>query len=309
MDSISAFILGLIIAIFYILDIIYSKKGAWFFGRSLVYVLSITLPLVFNEDIPNNGIYGFFIGLIVGILYVYFSIYKRSIRRIEELDDKDEDLEFFTLLMNGYSDFKNKIKAKRVVLEKQQTKYNKTYLKVHDELKKSLPKFILDIYSSMHSKDDDFRTYSTYVMTKFINDFFSNSYARFTLRIIDQEKNEMKCKITTRDTKPKVIPLSEINMISQSLKVNKPLIYSENKNYHYDTNNSIEFKVFDDYVTYCIIAQDKERPVISVNLDVKGEESVSKMKAFVKTNIFTIICDALVLYYKIESSKKGKNYV
>jgi len=305
MDNISAFILGFIIAVFYILDIIYSKKSIWFFGRSLVYVLSVTLPLVFNKSVPNQAIYGFGIGLIIGVLYVYFGVYKKAIRKIEEFDNKDEDLEFFNLLMNGYNEFKSKIKEKRVLIEKKQAKYNKTYLKVHDELKKSLPKFILDIYSSMHSKDDDFRTYSTYVMTKFINDFFSNSNARFTLRIIDQEKNEMKCKITTRDNNPNNILLNQTNMISQSLKVNKPLIYSENKKYHFETNNSIESKVFDDYVTYCIIAQDKNKPIISVNLDVKGEESINKMKAFVKTNIFTIVCDALVLYHEIENSKKG----
>ena len=305
MDNISALILGFVMAIAYILDVTYSKKSAWFFGRSLVYVLATTLPLIFNQNIPNYAFYGFGIGLVIGSLYIYFGIYKKSIQRIEELDDKDEDLEFFNLLMNGYSDFKNRIKEKRKILEKKQEKYNRTYIKVHDELRKSLPKFILDIYSSMHFKDDDFRTYSTYVMTKFINDFFSNSNARFTLRIIDQTKNEMKCKITTRDVNPNNIPLNQINMISQSLKLSKPLIYSENKKYHFDTNNSLESKIFDDYVTYCIIAQEKNQPIVSVNLDVKGEESINRMKAFVKTNIFTIVCDALVLYYKIENSKKG----
>ena len=204
---------------------------------------------------------------------------------------------------------KNKVKEKRKVLEKQQEKYNKTYLKVHDELKKSLPKFILDIYSSMHSKDNDFRTYSTYVMTKFINDFFSNSNARFTLRILDQNKNTMTSKITTREIAPSDIPLNKDNMISKSLKFKKPLIYSENKKYHYDTNISIEQKIFDDYVTYCIVAKDNNIPIISVNLDVKGEESVNRMKAFVKTNIFTIVCDAITLYYKIESSKKDEQNV
>lgn len=309
MDSISALILGFIIAIAYVFDITYSKKGSWFFGRSLIYVLSVSLPLLFNENIPNHAFYGFAIGLVIGGFYIFFGIYKKSIKKIEEFDDKDEDLEFFNLLMNGYSDFKNKVKEKRKVLEKQQEKYNKTYLKVHDELKKSLPKFILDIYSSMHSKDNDFRTYSTYVMTKFINDFFSNSNARFTLRILDQNKNTMTSKITTREIAPSDIPLNKDNMISKSLKFKKPLIYSENKKYHYDTNISIEQKIFDDYVTYCIVAKDNNIPIISVNLDVKGEESVNRMKAFVKTNIFTIVCDAITLYYKIESSKKDEQNV
>ena len=173
---------------------------------------------------------GFFGNLQVAHLFVF----KKSIKKLEKCDIDDEDLEFFIFLMNGYHGFKNKILNKLLEIEKREKRQNKTYLKVHDDLKNSLPKFILDIYSSMHSKDDDFRAYATYVMTKFINDFFSNTNARFTLRIIDQEKNEMKCKITTRDNPPSNIPLSEPNMISQSLKKNKPLIYSENKQFHYD---------------------------------------------------------------------------
>jgi len=302
MDNISAFILGFIIAVFYILDIIYSKKGAWFFGRSLVYVLSVTLPLVFNKSVPSQAIYGFAIGLIIGILYVYFGVYKKAIRKIEEFDDKDEDLEFFNLLMNGYSKFKSKIKEKRRVLEEQQQKYNKTYLKVHEELKKSLPSFIVKIYSRLHEKNDDFTAYATYVMETFINDFFSNSNARFTLRIIDKEKNAMVAEITTRTEKPSDIPIDKTNMINCSLKSRKPLIYSENKKCHYETDKSLKEKIFDDYATYCIEA-DKNTPIISLNLDVKGKEAVNRMKAFVKTNIFTIVCDAIDLYYNIQKEK------
>lgn len=304
MDSMSALILGLVIALAYVLDISYSKKNNWFFGRSLAYVLSATLPLIFNENIPNKAFYGFGIGLILGFAWIYFSIFKQSIKKLKNYDNEDEDLEFFVFLMNGYHEFKKKINLRLKEIKKEEQKYNKTYLKVHEELKDSLPKFILDIYSNMYAKDDDFRTYSTYVMTKFINDFFSNTNARFTLRILDQNKHEMKCKITTRDKIPSNIPLKQKNMISQSLKQSKPLIYSENKEFHFDTNNSIETKIFDDYVTYCIIVKDNNIPIISVNLDVKNEESVDRMKAFVKTNIFTIVCDAIALYYKVESSKK-----
>ncbi len=295
MDSISALILGFIIAIAYVLDITYSKKGSWFFGRSLIYVLSVSLPLIFNKNIPNQGFYGFGIGLVIGGLYIYFSIYQKSIKKIEELDDKDEDLEFFNLLMNGYSEFKSKIKEKRKALEKQQQKYNKTYLKVHEELKKSLPNFIVKIYSRLHEKNDDFTAYATYVMETFINDFFSNSNARFTLRIIDIEKNVMIAEKTTRKEKPSDIPIDKTNMINCSLKSKKPLIYSENKKCHYETEKSLKEKIFDDYVAYCIEANGNQ-PIISLNLEVKGDEAVNRMKSFVKTNIF----DAIDLYYNIQ---------
>ena len=108
----------------------------------------------------------------------------------------------------------------------------------------------------------------------------------------------MVAEITTRKEKPSDIPLDKTNMISYSLKSKKPLIYSENKKCHYETDKSLKEKIFDDYVTYCIEA-DKNTPIISLNLDVKGEEAVNRMKAFVKTNIFTIVCDAIDLYYNI----------
>ena len=150
MDNISAFLLGTIIAIFYILDVIYSKKGNWFFIRSLGYLLSVAF--FFNKSVSNQAIYGVAVGLIIGYLCVYFGVYKRAIKKIEEFDGKDEDLEFFNLLMNGYSEFKKKIREKREILEKKQEEYNKTYLKIHDELKDILPKFIVDIYSNMCKK-------------------------------------------------------------------------------------------------------------------------------------------------------------
>ena len=194
--------------------------------------------------------------------------------------------------MNGYSEFKDNINKRLDLI-------NKTYVKVHDDLTVRLPKFVLSIYSYMYTKDDDFSKYATYVMQSFINEFFSNSNARFTLRIYDENKKEMITAITTRDVEPTNIPLLKKNMISYSLEKNKPLIYSENKDYHYDTNLSIQKKVFDDYVTYCIEANNNT-PIISVNLDVKGEEAVNRMKAFVKTNIFTIVCDAITLNYNIQ---------
>ena len=37
---------------------------------------------------------------------------------------------------------------------------------------------------------------------------------------------------------------------------------------------SLKERVFDDYVTYCILSNDKKNiPLLSVNLDVKGHQS------------------------------------
>lgn len=302
MDSTASILIGLFLSFVFLLDLFISKKTKGAFIRALVYALSVALPSIYSGEFPSQVIYGFGIGLVIGFILIYFGVYKKSIKKVEDFDDKDENLEFFNLLMNGYGEFKRNIDYKLKEISKKEEKYNKTYLKVHDELKDSLPKFIIKIYSRMHNKNDNFTAYATFVMQTFINDFFSNSNARFTLRVLDSESNEMVAEKTTRDKLPTSIPLSSPNMIKQSLKVNKPLIYSEHKKYHYDTSISIQQKVFDDYVTYCIEANGST-PVISVNLDVKGEESVNKMKAFVKTNIFTIVCDSITLNYNIQKGE------
>jgi len=302
MDISSSILIGIFLAFVFLLDLFTSKKTKGSFVRAFMYALSVALPSIYHGHFDSQVIYGFGIGAFLGFVLIYYGVYKKAIKKIENFDKNDEDLEFFMLLMNGYSEFKKKINIKIKEIEKQQKHYDKTYIKVHKDLSESLPKFIILIYADMYTKDKDFTAYSTFVMQGFINEFFSNSNARFTLRINDIAKNEMITVNTTRDTLPSPISLSEKNMITHSLKLNKPLIYSENKEYHYDTNKSIRKKVFDDYVSYCIEA-DNEVPIISVNLDVKGNEAVSKMKTFVKTNIFTIVCDAITLNYKIQKGK------
>lgn len=303
LDIISSFIVGLFLSVAFLLDLFISKKTKGAFLRAFIYALSVALPTIYSGEFMSQIVYGFFIGSIIGVFLVYFGVYKKAIKKLENYDGDDENLEFFNLLMNGYDEFKKNIDKRLEVIKKEKEKYNKAYVKVHEELAERLPKFVLSIYSYKYAKDYDFSKYSTYVMQSFINEFFSNSNARFTLRIYDKEKSEMITSITTRDVEPSNIPLLKKNMISYSLEKNKPLIYSENKEHHYDTNCSIQKKVFDDYVTYCIEA-DNKTPVISVNLDVKGEEAVNRMKAFVKTNIFTIVCDAIALNYKLKKELK-----
>ena len=55
----------------------------------------------------SEVVYGFFIGLVIGSFLVFFGVYKKAIKKIESFDGDDENLEFFNLLMNGYSEFKN----------------------------------------------------------------------------------------------------------------------------------------------------------------------------------------------------------
>ena len=174
--------------LYFCLIFLLAKKTKGAFIRAFIYLFSVALPTIYSGKFVGMVVYGFSIGVVLGFFIVYFSVYKKAIRKIAEFDDKDEDLEFFNLLMNGYSEFKNKIKEKMKILEKKQQKYNKTYLKIHEELKKSLPSFIVKIYAKMHKKNDDFTVYATYVMVTFISDFFSNSNARFTLRVIDKSK-------------------------------------------------------------------------------------------------------------------------
>ncbi len=301
MSILACYLIGIFISLGFSLDLFITEKKKGFFLRAFIYALGVALPKLYNGGNISEVIYGFTIGFIVSLLLIYYFVYKKILKKIELNDDNDPDLEFFNLLMNGYYNFKENISVKIKEIEKNKASYNKTFLRVHKDLSERLPSFIINIYSYIHTNDDDFTKYATYVMQSFINEFFANSNASFTLRVYNEDINSMKAEITTRKVPPNNIPLSEPNMISESLKLKKPLIYSENLEVHFDTKQSMHKNKFDDYVTYCIIETENSMPAVSLNLDVKGEESVNRMQAFVKTNIFTIVCDAISLNYKIKN--------
>ena len=90
-------------------------------------------------------------------------------------------------------------------------------------------------------------------------------------------------------------------MIIASMKDGKPKIYSRNPNEHFDTGKSIRKDIYEDYVTFCLFKDENDTPVLSLNLDVKGEQAKKRMEVLVDTSIFEIVARALIVYIE----KKG----
>jgi hypothetical protein len=208
---------------------------------------------------------------------------------------------------DGIKKFRQNIKKDIENERKRQLEYGKTLLGIHKNLDEVLPKFISNIYANIDYYNN-FKEYALYVMSEFISTFFSKNDARFTLRQIDYSKNEMIAILTTRtDKKPTPIPLSSKNMIIASMKDEKPKIYSRNPDNHFDTGKSIKNDIYQDYVTFCLFKDDNNKPVLSINLDVKGEQAMKRMEVLVDTSIFEIISRALIVYIEKQRNSNVPN--
>jgi len=179
------------------------------------------------------------------------------------------------------------------------------FLSFHKDMRGSIIDFISEVYWSYDIQDCELDEYLTFVLTKFINQFLSINDARFTIRAYDEESNSMVTYKTTRDDAiPGPIPLDKPNLITESALQNKPLIYSENKDFHYTTKNqSIKKGTYKDYVTYCLLETNQNRPIYSLCLDVKNQSSINKMRTLVHSLVFEIICNAIIEKFLIEIEK------
>lgn len=170
------------------------------------------------------------------------------------------------------------------------------FLKSQEDMKLTVFEIISDLYCNTGLEEYSSKEFAIYVLSTFIVDFIGFNDARFTLRAYNPDTDAMETVISTRqDAIPGPIPLSSANLISESAKQGKPLIYSENKEHHYTSSNkSIDNGVYHDYVSYCLIETEDNLPRISVCLDVKHPTAVNRLKVMVHSLIFEIICRPLI---------------
>jgi hypothetical protein len=200
----------------------------------------------------------------------------------------------------GYIEFKNEIEQLKKDSTQDNELNNSDILDVHKKLSTNLPLFIKEIYYA-GCKEYKLEDYITFVMSKFVSIFFAENNARFTFRELNEETNSMVTEISTKvESRPSPIPLDKKNLITLSAEKGEPVIFSRNVDYHYDTGKTIKNKVFNDYVTYCLMLTKEGKPYFSINLDVKEGEASENMKALVDSSIFTIVSNAIVL--KIENN-------
>lgn len=306
--------LAIIISAFYYLDLIFSNKTKGFYIRSFIYLMTSIIPKVI-EFLDNNSSHSgwsdlfypvFAITLFALTLFTYFILFKPLIKfYYNNTSDNYKKLTFFDFIFSGYLKFKENIDNDIRKYAENIRNEESSILAVLHNLREFLPDFITDIYSYAAEEDEEeestqlkLKSFIYFVMDSFVFKFFSESNARFTFRKLNTQTNMMETFITTREDKiPSPIPRNRKNMITASLKSDSPVIYSRNKRNHYCTKaNSIKKKIYDDYVTFCLLSDDETKtPLISVNLDVKGTQAIRRMHSLVDSSIFTIVCNCITL--------------
>ncbi|WGH76171.1 nucleotide-binding protein [Tenacibaculum tangerinum] len=181
----------------------------------------------------------------------------------------------------------------------------KYFMEYQEDMRKSVLDFISELYWNYDLEEGGLEEYVILVLTKFINQFIGINDARFTLRQYNPSTDSMESLISTRqDAIPGAIPMNFKNLITESAKRDKPLIYSENKEFHYTSKNkSIDKGIYHDYVTYCLLETENNEPMFSICLDVKNPIPINRMKAMVHSLIFEIICIPIIEKILLEIDK------
>lgn len=215
-----------------------------------------------------------------GLTYISYEQRKLSTikRKIQIWLDKLQKANTETVHINWNIDYKN-------------SELNK-YLLAYGSLQKSMNQYIDYLYGTKYSIAKlELKQYILLVLTSFVDRFWGQHNARFTIRKYNARSKSMKAYMTThQDHTPGDIPLSKPNMISNSFRLSRPLIYSENKEFHYNTKNNSIGKEYIDYVSYAFYPNKGNKPLWSLCLDVKRPQDVDILKMLVHSHYFEFVC-------------------
>jgi hypothetical protein len=298
-DAIMFFLLGGTIGSIYILYVVLAPKNKKFVFLSFITLITISLPLIVSRFLGQTEAeteyflrcmtFGAIISIFAVLLLAYFKVHRRKIKQIINIYEKAIGFSFLDLLLEGYTAYKEEIQAE---IDKTEAKRQQ----ILDNL--DIAEFIVKIYLSRDAynkgKPDELeknrRAYAIFIMSEFLVNFAGRSSARFSFREYDPKTDSMRCTVTTekRTHTPANIPLNKKNLISHAMKKQKPIFYSNNKEFHFETNGAIKNKKYDDYVTYCI-ASCNGKPSLSICFDFK-DEIKEKIHALVQSGYFEFIC-------------------
>lgn len=295
--------LAILLGFFFTLDLFQAPKKGAYFVRNLSALLVASIPAIINSlgEVDSEFLalwqqYFFCIfslSLIVFVFGIYRFIFVPNITNAFRHDIIDKGkFTFLYFLQEGNRNFQKELDRE---IDDAINNSIKVTSSVFKAIERSLPKFMFDINLTLADKDQKnvLIDYAYYVLQSFISNFICFNDARFTIREYDPSSHSMITVLCTRDgDTPSPIPLNVNNLISFSMETGRPEIYSRNKEKHFETKRSIMNKSYDDYVTYCILSENG-KPLLSVNMDVKGRLATERMKVLVDNSIFTIICDTI----------------
>jgi len=292
-------LLGAVIGFFYVIYVVVTPKDKHAVLPSFVTLTTISIPLIISnfsgettEIYLQQITFGLVISIILVMLSIYLFVHRRKQKQILRIYNMAIAFSFLNLLIKGYYAYEEEVQDAIKVAEVNRQR-------ILDNL--GISEFIAKMFIAREKyRDDDTtkinnnrRAFATYVMSEFLITFIGRNVARFSLREYDSKSNSMKCTVTTekRRRSPKNIPLNKRNMILQSAKKQAPIFYSNNKQFHFETNGSIKNGEYDDDITYCIICP-KNNPRMSICFDFKNDIK-EKMHAFVQSGYFKFICDLI----------------
>lgn len=295
---------AILLGLFNSLDLCLTPKRKGAFTRQFISIITISIPAVYqavlsttsfdNNEFAKLWFNYFYLTYLLTILLTFsiilLFVYSPLNSKLKS-SDRYHIFTFFDFLFNGYYSFKKEFDAQFIL--QNQAKIGVNPNEIHNELRDSIPRFIREIYSTVDN--DDFEGYVGYVLFGFVQQFLSETDARFTLRQLNTVTNKMEAVFTTRsESLPGPIPLNKKNLINKSMKEGIPLLYSRNESEHFHTKNkSLKKGIYDDYVSYCILKTHDNKPFYSICLDVKGDRAVNRIHTLVDSNIFTLICNAI----------------
>ena len=287
-----------------------------FFLRTIVYVLVVTGPTIYkaitdsgNTEVVeawNTNFYvPFAVSFFVFFALAYLTIFKHLTRTLERYDGAST-YTLLDLFIMGYTSLRKEIEDKRHKIE---SKRSQTQARVFKDIGEALERYMKDIHLALLDESDKYSVddFIVLVINGLITNVFSHNDARFTLREYNPEKDSMVARYSTSIGKlPGDIPLNKENMILFSMRQGRPVIFSNSKEHHFvtdkGTDSNDKHNGYRNYVSYCIF-QDKGKPKLSVNLDVKTKAAEDKMFALVDSSIFTIICQTIAMKYRY--TRKG----
>jgi len=301
---ISVIALAILLGLFNSLDLCLTTKRKGAYTRQFISIITVSIPALYQAVLTTanleNNVFAklwfdyfystYLLTILITFTVAYLLVFRPLNNKLKSTD-RYHVFTFLDFLFKGYYEFKKEYDS--LFKEQNQAKIGVHHNEIHSDLRDSIPRFINEIYSTVDY--NDFEGYLGYVLFGFVQQFLSETDARFTLRQLNPDTNKMEAVFTTRtDSMPGPIPLNKKNLINKSMREGVPIIFSRNESDHYQTKNkSLKKGFYDDYVSYCILQTDDNKPFYSICLDVKGDTAVNRIHALVDSNIFTLICNPI----------------
>lgn len=311
---ISSFLSGIICGTFLTLLVFKRKshRGIMFLIEAIIVLaIIILIPLLYQtitnlEHFFHSTAFQFGVSFAMGSITIafYYLGYKRLMRLLDDKQIK-HSFSFPVYMMKGHE---NMVEIVRKLIEKKSPKPLRSEATKMDVSIKALPFSVQEIRSindSLYSlgelaKDSDMEPepFAFFTSYSFLHKFLGRG--NFSIRLLKKETMCMENEYTSRiGKKPGPIPVGKMSCIQRSLDLgHEVIIYSKNKDYHYETVSSINIKkAYDEYISCCLVGKNCI-PLLSICIEVSGEIAAERLRQLVEMGYIRQLCLHVVRKYR-----------